>query len=286
MTLLLGFFFQVTFGIDATFYTTTYSQTGKGTYYTGNDRGGHCALWPLPAFVDSSITRVAMNKIDYIGFDKSSGCGICLEINGTGEGLGRDPILGPFIAFVNDECPECSKGAIDVGTGKDGLWDIHWKAINCPVGNHKISYMWEGSHEFYVKIQPRNLRIGIKSLEIQNAGSTAWTTATRTSDNFFECLACPKPLAFPLSLRLTGFNDEVLLDQVSKVGANQEVIPGTIGVQFESIGASPPTPLSPSDSGTNGGAIAGGVIGGIVGLLLIIAIAYYVLVVRAKDESV
>ena len=31
-------------------------------------------------------------------------------MNGTGEGLGNDPITGSFIAYVKDLCPECHAG--------------------------------------------------------------------------------------------------------------------------------------------------------------------------------
>lgn len=41
-------------------------------------------------------------------------------------GSGADPVVGTFVAYVNDLCPECAYGAIDLGKNGDGRWDVTW----------------------------------------------------------------------------------------------------------------------------------------------------------------
>ena len=51
--------------------------------------------------------RVAAGRGD---FRKSLGCGMCLEVQGTGKGSGSDPIKGKLKAIVHDLCGGCSQG--------------------------------------------------------------------------------------------------------------------------------------------------------------------------------
>ena len=37
-------------------------------------------------------------------YQQSIGCGMCLEITGTGSGSGRDPIVGKRKAVIVDQC--------------------------------------------------------------------------------------------------------------------------------------------------------------------------------------
>lgn len=34
------------------------------------------------------------------------GCGMCIELHGTGKGSGGDPVKGVYHVFVNNLCPE------------------------------------------------------------------------------------------------------------------------------------------------------------------------------------
>jgi hypothetical protein len=54
-------------------YTSTYTQSGDGTYYGGTSFG-HCSISPLPSWA-SGLTKVAMNAIDYAGEGASMGYG-------------------------------------------------------------------------------------------------------------------------------------------------------------------------------------------------------------------
>lgn len=106
-------FLGLAFGATLELFTPTYTQTGDGTYYGGTDFG-HCSISPIPTWA-RTLTPVAMNAIDYRGDGASLGynytlssltnsrCGMCVEIKGSGEGLGSDPIIGPYTAYVTDE---------------------------------------------------------------------------------------------------------------------------------------------------------------------------------------
>lgn len=103
---------------------------------------------------------------------------MCVEITGTGEGSGSDPITGTFTAFVSDQCPECAEGDLDLAESGDGRWDISWKAVPCETGT--ISFYFEGSNNFYLKMQPRNMASPATTVKVNGA------EGTRTQDNFFE----------------------------------------------------------------------------------------------------
>jgi len=109
--------------------TTTLNQAfdGDGTFYGagGNGANGACMLPPDFNGVD---TTVAMNHVQ---FDNGAACGRCVRITGNGGGAGMTPILGPLYGTVDNECPECKHGDIDLGLAGDGRWNINWEYISC-----------------------------------------------------------------------------------------------------------------------------------------------------------
>jgi len=100
---------------------------GDGTFYGAGGAGsaGSCML--ERGFNGIEMT-VAMNSVQY---DGGSVCGKCVRITGQGEGIGMTPILGPFFATVDNECPECKFGDVDLGLQGDGRWRIAWDWIPC-----------------------------------------------------------------------------------------------------------------------------------------------------------
>jgi expansin len=130
----------------------TQTQFGEGTYYD-NSGAGSCTLDPTP--ISGQVDKTcAMNNPQYYG---SEVCGMCLQMTGDGTGEGLDPINGTFIVYVNNLCPECAPGDLDIGQPLgDGRWDIHWVAVPCPGTLGALQYMAQGSHEFYLKLQVRN----------------------------------------------------------------------------------------------------------------------------------
>jgi len=191
-------------------------QTGEGTYYGGGDSTAACGLYPLPAFA-SSLTRVALNTDQFQSGDLSQGCGMCVTLHGTGSGNGADPIIGPIYAYVNDLCPGCSNGDLDLGINGDGRWQIEWKANDCPVGDTYLQYLFQGSNDYYIKVQVRNNRVPVSRFEFQG-GDGVWYVGVRTSDNFWTAPSgFPFPFTFPLEVRVTSVADNQVLDSVPEL---------------------------------------------------------------------
>jgi expansin (peptidoglycan-binding protein) len=132
-------------------------QYGDGTYYGAYSSGGSCSLDPTPSW-SSLTTTVAMNSPQYLD---SSVCGMCAQVTGTGTGSGGDPITGTFTVYVNNKCPECASGDLDLGSNGDGRWDINWVAVACPVTG-SFQYIGQNSNPYYIKLQVRNHRIPVR----------------------------------------------------------------------------------------------------------------------------
>lgn len=149
---------------------------GKATFY-GYTEGGNCAMGrksQLPLMYQRMLA-VAINEDQY---DSSRSCGACVEVRGSGRGIGGTPVRGKFRAYVHDRCPECGRGDLDLSKGGDGIWRINWKFIPCPVTND-VSFVFEGSNNFYKKIQVRGLQYPARTMTI--AGKKGY----REQDNFF-----------------------------------------------------------------------------------------------------
>lgn len=119
---------------------------------------------------------MALNAPQY---ENSELCGACIEGEGSGEGAGANPVTGSFKAFVSDQCPECAYGDLDFSQSGDGRWDITWNFVPCPGGDDEASFLFEGSNDFYWKIQPRGTKTPVQSLSVNGAAGS------RTDDNFF-----------------------------------------------------------------------------------------------------
>lgn len=204
--------------------------TGDGTYY-GAGEHGTCSYAP-PGLPPAAwhIRRVALNAPQFFG---SLACGMCFKVHGTGQGLGNSPIRGDFFVFVKDLCPECQAGSIDLAENGDGRWKVQIQAVQCPVGNSKLEYKFQGSNPWYLKIQIRNSRIPVTSLSLWQPNSRQWSAMKPSSDGFwlmgdgyFE-----KPVnPYPIKMKLTAANGAVVYDQINSI-RNDVIIWGT-GQQF------------------------------------------------------
>jgi expansin (peptidoglycan-binding protein) len=227
------------------YFTTT--QTGQGTYYGNGDQGGACGLWPLPAFA-TSLTRVALNSPQYQSGNTSQGCGMCFTLYGTGVGSGANPIKGPIYGFVNNLCPECATGSVDLGVTGDGRWNIYWTANDCPVGNTYLQYLWQGSNTYYIKVQVRNHRVPVAKLEMKGKDGV-YHAGVRTSDNFWNAgSGFPFPFTFPLTVRVTSITGASVIDTIPSMGNNAAVVNGGSNVQLPSIASKKPTASILEDS--------------------------------------
>lgn len=210
------------------------TQAGDATYFFESPNG-NCTISPtLPLWGEQLDYQAALSPTQYASGDASAGCGTCLQATYLGTGSGLTPPPDNFTVLVVDQCPGCEAGDLDLAeNGSDGRWDITWQATDCPVGETDLAYLLQGSNPFYIKLGIRNHRIAVKAVQIKSQSSASYITATRTSDNFFTCSACPKPLEFPMPVRIIGVNNQVIDDAVPSL-TNDVLLSGT-GQQLLSI---------------------------------------------------
>lgn len=111
---------------------------GDGTFYGAGGNGAAGACFIQPGSMGIGVT-VAMNGAQFPG-----SCGKCVRITGTGTGqggVGSTPIYGPVYALVDNECPECHYGDIDMGLSGDGRWKINWDFVSCDEARSSYSVM-------------------------------------------------------------------------------------------------------------------------------------------------
>ena len=108
-----------------------------------------------------------------------------------------------------DKCPECSYGDLDFSESGDGRWDISWKFVPCPGGSSKPSFIFEGSNEYYWKIQPRGTKTPVVELKV------AGVKGTRTEDNFFEIPGSAYPLNGPQDVKTKTMSGDTSTQEVS-----------------------------------------------------------------------
>lgn len=198
---------------------------GEGTYYgEGADSGGICGFWTPPGGKGKPFGgpgqpqfTVAINKPDYFG---GKSCGMCVKIWGTGAGSGADPIrYNGELALVNNICPECKSGDLDLALSKDGRWDISYQAVPCPTEGN-VEFVFVGSHQWYLKVQPRNVRFPVQEFEIVGKGK-----GRLSPDDYFFVFTGNGPYNFPLTVKMTAASGEVLTQTIQRF-ANNQAIPG------------------------------------------------------------
>ncbi len=147
--------------------------TGEGTYYDYSG-GGNCGY----PFTDS--LAAAINASQY---DNSLTCGACVEV--TGE-------RGTIQLRIEDQCPECSFGDLDlsekafplIADPVKGRVPISWHIIECPVkGNIHFYFTGNASPEYYIQIQIRNSKYAVSKLEFKRNG--VYEDIAKASYNFF-----------------------------------------------------------------------------------------------------
>jgi hypothetical protein len=100
---------------------------GDGTFYQIQPKGemGACML---PRGFNEIGQTVAINHDQY---NNGEACGKCVLIHPVGSGSGMTPITQPIFATIDNECPECKHGDIDIGANGDGRWQISWQFVPC-----------------------------------------------------------------------------------------------------------------------------------------------------------
>lgn len=169
-----------------------------------------------PAGNSSSIKNtVAIVTADYL---LSKTCGMCISVTGSGVGSGANPVTGTFTVFVNNECPSCNAGGLDLGLNGDGLWDITWQAVPCPVSSNVQYVIKTGSSATWFAIQPRNTKYPVYLTDILVGGS--WVNLPRVSYNYFVQSFSGSGVTFPATIRLTSVMGQVVEDTIPSLQIN------------------------------------------------------------------
>ena len=201
---------------------------GDGTYY-----GSASHIFMPPEYEGKVDARVALNNPQH----RMGAYGMCIKVKGSGKGQGGQgstPITTERLVYVADVCPECAWGDIDFAIASDGRWEIDWHAVECPVGDNTLKYIFKGSHEYYLKILPQVFKCPISKLEIFHHNN--WISGEIANDNtrsyVFQALES-HTYSFPMTVRLTSIFGEEIIDEIPYIADESTVIPGTRKVQFE-----------------------------------------------------
>jgi hypothetical protein len=215
-------------------------KTGHITFYgNGADSGGTCMYNNPRAALSNSLPTVAIGN-----FGNAEKCGTCVLITPKGTGTGNSDFKNraPFIAFVNNQCPECGENNLDLAETSDGIWDISWTFVDCPTTGNIELQLKTGSSVYWTEISARNFKVAISKMEYQ-IGST-WTALVRKDYNYFQYTSA---VTLPVNLRLTS----VLGEQKTITISNYDFIEPATKVtdfQFSGSGTKPPTttPTTPT----------------------------------------
>lgn len=191
-----------------------FNGTGDGTFYYGSGIG-NCTI----EFTDADPIA-AINAPQWGG---SVHCGECVLVTGP---------LGSIRVKIVDQCPECLAGDLDMSPSAfaaianpiDGRAPISWSRVECPVSGG-IDYRFQGSNDFYVKLQALDHRVGVASMALRESGSMTFVPMPRVDDNFFEKLF-PGGLHYPVEVRTTATTGQAVSQSFPGI-VNNTIIVGT-----------------------------------------------------------
>lgn len=184
-------------------YSNLFSQScnetfsGEGTFY-GYGGGGNCSF----ANPTSPVYTGAMNELQY---DTAMTCGACVEVTGS---------RGSLVIRIEDKCPECKFGDIDLSEEAFPLIDdkikgrvpITWKFVPCSVQGGVKFYFKEGSSQWWTAVQVRNHKYPVVKLEYKV--NNQWVNMPRQMYNYF--LVESGMGLGPFSFRITDMYGDVI----------------------------------------------------------------------------
>ncbi|MCG8700241.1 MAG: Ig-like domain-containing protein [Bacteroidales bacterium] len=185
-------------GINGQLCSDTF--TGDGTFY-GYGGGGNCSF-PYPG--KPALTG-AMNQVQYNG---SEMCGACVEVTGR---------KGTLMISIEDRCPECKHGDIDLSEDAfpyiddkiHGRVPISWKIVPCPVQGPIKLYFKEGSSQWWTAVQVRNHKYPVAKLEYKV--KEKWVNVKRMMYNYFLVASGMGP--GPFDFRITDIYGSVIIEK-------------------------------------------------------------------------
>ncbi|TKA59564.1 hypothetical protein B0A55_11980 [Friedmanniomyces simplex] len=156
------------------------SLSGQATYYGGNVQGGACSFstYTLP----SGLYGTALSDSNW---DDAENCGGCVAVSHGGKTI---------TAMIVDQCPGCGTNHLDLfpkafaalDNPSKGIIDVTWDYVPCPVSGPLTIHMKTGVTQYWFSAQVVNAHRRTAKMEVSTNQGASWTTATRTTYNFFE----------------------------------------------------------------------------------------------------
>ncbi|RIK96160.1 MAG: hypothetical protein DCC71_22620 [Proteobacteria bacterium] len=173
----------------------------------------------------------ALAEVDW---DGSAHCGRCARVAGP---------LGAVTVRITDYCPSLGNGLcvaghldlsrsafLEIAAEEQGYVGVAWETVACEVEGPLRIYFDPSSNPWYGRIQIRNHRYAIASVEARLSG--VWTDIPRTAYNAFELFPPGEPIASPLELRVTDVHGAVVT----------ATVPFTTGVEHDADAQLAPCP--------------------------------------------
>ncbi|KAK9834151.1 hypothetical protein WJX81_003220 [Elliptochloris bilobata] len=194
---------------DGTFYGQQSDQDERGTCSFGSNFANTMHL----PWSNGTHNTVALN--DNM-FSDSLPCGTCIMYRGVGQGIGTTPIPQNWTrAIVNNRCPECSFGDIDLNLNGDGRWKVQWHAMPCNVGDSKLHYSIVVSTYYWFSLVVSNTRIPVSQVEVKI--NNVWIKMQRANNNQWPYYNTNGPwqTGFPMPVRVTSIAGETVEDTIA-----------------------------------------------------------------------
>lgn len=61
-----------------------------------------------------------------------------MQVNGSGLGIGKTPLVGIFSLAVANVFANGQLGDLDLQRGGDGRWEVLWQFVSCPSVNATV----------------------------------------------------------------------------------------------------------------------------------------------------
>lgn len=149
------------------------------TYYDKMGAIGQCTqTWVPPGFSTVALAAPTFNS----GLEAGTWCGTCVRACFNDLGLGQGERC--FDAIIDNVCPECDAGDLDLAESGDGRWPVEWTPIKCPERDEVLGTT-QGSNPYYAKMKFEGGPSSVFDVGCFDIDFNFWS-ADPTPDGFWE----------------------------------------------------------------------------------------------------
>ena len=136
----------------------------------------------------NTITKIFFKTLSHTlingpQFGDAVTCGTCIHACYNDLGLGKGERC--FDAIIDNVCPECAMGDLDLGEDGDGRWAMEWEPIVCGGVLSGPIVTTQGSNAYYGKVKFEGEPSAVATMTCEDSQGGQYTGA-RTSDGFWE----------------------------------------------------------------------------------------------------